>query len=317
MAGSRKPGPQCSYNDPVVIDDGTMCRSPSPTPGPLGTVPFLIDQARSVASMTHTERMEEAIRSAREKGQISTEVLNQLPSVQQLVIGIVVAGGVLAGLGIAAAAVASTGVGAVLEAIAAAIVLALAAVGVGTVMMILSVVGARQGLKMAKGVPGNRVVAKTAPEEPLPARTPPPPEPEPVPIPAMDFPNGIPPADGARLTSAVRSSLQLQGRNVAVAETNIGGRSQMLTAISGKASPSGTVPAPTNPLFPTKASGAMTRAFDSEVKLLESIAKDLPSNAEGTVSLYTERPPCLSCEGVIQAFQQRFPDVNLIVTSGQ
>src|SRR5882762_9667662 len=244
MAGSRKPGPQCSYNDPVVIDDGTMCRSPSPTPGPLGTVPFLIDQARSVASMTHTERMEEAIRSAREKGQISTEVLNQLPSLQQLVISIVVAGGVLAGLGIAAAAVASTGVGAVLEAIAAGIVLALAAVGiitsagqviagiktlmtfyeatrvarthadlesagkdfatgiaevgVGTVMMILSVVGARQGLKMAKGVPGNRVVAKTAPEEPLPARTPPPPEPEPVP--AMDFPNGIPPADGARLT---------------------------------------------------------------------------------------------------------------------
>src|SRR6267378_913955 len=366
MAGSRKPGPVCSYNHPVVIDDGTMCRSLSPTPGPVGTTPFLItqrQQVRPVASMTHEQKMEAAIRSAQEKGQISTEILNQLPSVQQLVISIVVVGGVLAGLGIAAAAVASTGVGAVLEGIAAGIVLALAAigvitsatqviagiktlmtfyeairvarthadleaagkdfatgiaeVGVGTVMMILSVVGARQGLKMAKGVPGNRVVAKTAPEEPLPARTPPPPEPEPVPIPAMDFPNGIPPADGARLTSAVRSSLQLQGRNVAVAETNIGGRSQMLTAISGKASPTGTVPAPTNPLFPTKASGAMTRAFDSEVKLLETIAKDLPSNAEGTVSLYTERPPCLSCEGVIQAFQQRFPDVNLIVTSGQ
>jgi len=313
--------------------------------------------------MTHAQRMEEAIRRAHEKGYISGEVLNQLPSVQQFVISIVVAGGVLVGLGVAAGAVASTGVGAILEGIAAGIVLALAAVGVitsagqiiagiktlmtfyeatrvaqthedleaagkdfatgiaevgvGTVMMILSVVGARQGLKMAKGVPGNRVVARTAPEEPVPPRTPPPPEPEPVPTPAMEFPNGIPPADGARLTSAVRSSLQLQGRNVAVAETNIGGRSQMLTAISGKASPSGTVPAPTNPLFPTKASGAMTRAFDSEVKLLETIAKDLPSNAEGTVSLYTERPPCLSCEGVIQAFQQRFPNVNLIVTSGQ
>jgi len=155
--------------------------------------------------------MEEAIRRAHEKGYISTEILNQLPSVQQFVISIVVVGGVLVGLGIAAGAVASTGVGAILEGIAAGIVLALAAVGVitsagqiiagiktlmtfyeatrvaqthadleaagkdfatgiaevgvGTVMMILSVLGARQGLKMAKSVPGNRVVAKPVAEE--------------------------------------------------------------------------------------------------------------------------------------------------------
>src|ERR1039457_4401938 len=37
MAGSRKPGPQCSYNDRVNVDDGTMCLAQSPTPGPLGT----------------------------------------------------------------------------------------------------------------------------------------------------------------------------------------------------------------------------------------------------------------------------------------
>lgn len=61
----------------------------------------------------------------------------------------------------------------------------------------------------------------------------------------------------------------------------------------------------------------MTRASDSGVKILENIAKDLPSDARGTISLYTERPPCLSCQGVIQAFQQRFPNVNLIVTHGQ
>jgi hypothetical protein len=191
-------------------------------------------QARSVASMTHEQKMEEAIRSAHEKGQIPTEVLNQLPSVQQFVISIVVVGGVLIGLGGAAGAVAATGVGAVLEGIAAGIVLALAAVGVitsagqiiagiktlmkfyeatrvarthadlevagrdfatgiaevgvGTVMMILSVVGARQGLKMAKGVPGNRVVAKTVPEEsealpPPRARAPQPPEPPPARVP--------------------------------------------------------------------------------------------------------------------------------------
>lgn len=365
MAGSRRPGPLGSYNDPLDVDDGTMCRALSPIPGPLGMLPGLSalnNRSKSVASMTHEQKMEEAIRRAYEKGQISKEVLNQLPSVEQLVIGIVVAGGVLIGLGIAAGAVASTGVGAVLEGIAAGIVLALAAVGVitsatqiiagiktlmkfyeatrvaqthedlesagkdfatgiaevgvGTVMMILSTLGARQGLKMGRGAVNRWNAGKPIPEEPPPARTTQP-EPKPAPAPAMEFPNGIPPRDGARLTGAIRSSLQIEGRNVAVAETNIGGQSQTLTAISGKGSPSGTVPAPTNPLFPTKPSGAMTRAFDSEVKILEAIAKDLPSNAEGTISLYTERPPCLSCQGVIQAFQQRFPNVNLIVTHGQ
>jgi len=37
MAGGRKPGPQCSHNHRVNIDDGTMCLAPSPIPGPLGT----------------------------------------------------------------------------------------------------------------------------------------------------------------------------------------------------------------------------------------------------------------------------------------
>src|SRR6267142_295891 len=250
MAGSRKPGPVCSSNHPVVIDDGTMCRSLSPTPGPVGTTPFLItqrQQVRPVASMTHEQKMEAAIRSAQEKGQISTEILNQLPSVQQLVISIVVVGGV----------------GAVLEGIAAGIVLALAAigvitsatqviagiktlmtfyeatrvarthadleaagkdfatgiaeVGVGTVMMILSVLGARQGLKMGRGAVNRWNAGKPIPEEPPPARTTQP-EPKPAPAPAMEFPNGIPPRDGARLTGAIRSSLQIEGRNVAVAE---------------------------------------------------------------------------------------------------
>ena len=42
MAGSRKPGPQCSHNDRVNVDDGTMCRAQSPTPGPLGTTSGLL-----------------------------------------------------------------------------------------------------------------------------------------------------------------------------------------------------------------------------------------------------------------------------------
>ena len=38
MAGGRKPGPQCSHNHPVNIDDGTTGLAESPTPGPLGTI---------------------------------------------------------------------------------------------------------------------------------------------------------------------------------------------------------------------------------------------------------------------------------------
>lgn len=36
MAGARKPGPQCAFNDPVDIEDGTSYRAASPAPGPLG-----------------------------------------------------------------------------------------------------------------------------------------------------------------------------------------------------------------------------------------------------------------------------------------
>lgn len=220
MAGRRKPGPQCFYNDPIDIEDGTTCLAQSFPPGPIDSTSALLSYERrpkSVSRMTHQEKMEEAIRRAHERAQISDQVFKQLPSVKQLVIGIVVVGGVLASLGIATGAVASTGVGAVLEGIAAGIVLTLSAigmitsldqvvagiktlmkfyeatrkaqtpedldsvgkdfaaglaeVGVGTVMMILSVLGARQGLKMGKGSLGKWNAGKTVPEEPVPPET--------------------------------------------------------------------------------------------------------------------------------------------------
>lgn len=133
----------------------------------------------------------------------------------------------------------------------------------------------------------------------------------------MKFPAGISPAEGARLTQSIRASLQIEGRNVAVAEAQIEGSRRLLTGVSGKASPPGTIQAPANAQFTTRASGAMTRAFDSEVKILEEVAKDLPANAKGTISLYTERAPCLSCQGVIQQFQSRFPGIKLNITYGQ
>ncbi len=62
-------------------------------------------------------------------------------------------------------------------------------------------------------------------------------------------------------------------------------------------------------------------ANDSEVKILEQIAKDLPSDAKGQISLYTEQQPCASCSwldpndpGVIQQFKNAYPGIELIIT---
>jgi hypothetical protein len=165
--------------------------------------------------------------------------------------------------------------------------------------------------------PRTKAAAAGSEEGPPTHTTEPPAKPPEPSRPPMSFPEGIPPEEGARLTQAARSTYDIKGRNVAVAESNIDGSSRMLTSVSGKASPEGTVPAPTDPMFTTKPSGAMTRAYDSEVKILEDVAKDLNPNSQGTISLYTERSPCLSCQGVIQQFQERFPGVNVIVTHGQ
>jgi hypothetical protein len=133
----------------------------------------------------------------------------------------------------------------------------------------------------------------------------------------MKWGEGIPAERGAQLTKSVRMSLQHEEGNLAIAEAQINGERQLLTGVSGKASPAGTVPAPKSPLFTTKASGAMTRAYDSEVKILEHIAYDLPRDARGTISIYTERAPCKSCQGVIAQFEKRFPGVKVKVTYGK
>jgi hypothetical protein len=37
MPAGKRPGPYCAHNNPQDIDDGTMCRVPSPPPVPVGT----------------------------------------------------------------------------------------------------------------------------------------------------------------------------------------------------------------------------------------------------------------------------------------
>lgn len=58
------------------------------------------------------------------------------------------------------------------------------------------------------------------------------------------------------------------------------------------------------------------RANDSELRILEELPKLLPKGTRGTIKLYTQRPPCSSCAGVIEQFSAWFPDILLVVTSG-
>ena len=61
----------------------------------------------------------------------------------------------------------------------------------------------------------------------------------------------------------------------------------------------------------------MSRANDTEVKILESLADRLRPDSAGVVNLYTERPPCASCLDVIRQFREAFPGVTLNVTFGR
>jgi hypothetical protein len=61
--------------------------------------------------------------------------------------------------------------------------------------------------------------------------------------------------------------------NVAVAEVNIGEKSEVVSA----ASPPGRMSAPKNRLFTTQPSGAITTAYDPDVKFLEDVPKELPT----------------------------------------
>ena len=58
------------------------------------------------------------------------------------------------------------------------------------------------------------------------------------------------------------------------------------------------------------------RGNESELRILEFLAQKLPKGSKGTVRLYTQRPPCASCAGVIEQFYHMFPDILLVVTSG-
>jgi len=105
-------------------------------------------------------------------------------------------------------------------------------------------------------------------------------------------------------------------RNIAFAVYEISGKKGELIGISGNAERAGTVGIPEKRIFDTITTGNNPRTLDSEVKILESLASNLSENASGKVYLFSELPFCISCEGVINQFKQKFPNIDLVVNHG-
>jgi len=115
------------------------------------------------------------------------------------------------------------------------------------------------------------------------------------------------------------------GGNMGIATIQVDGLPPKMVASSRISSPTadqtasgfvGLVPE----VFPSSAvalpSGiALLRNIDAEAKILNNAATLLGNNtsATGTIILFTERVPCSSCANTIVQFQNRYPNISLIV----
>lgn len=119
------------------------------------------------------------------------------------------------------------------------------------------------------------------------------------------------------------SDLRRSG-NVAVAEIEIPGLPKQMAAHSqvsdaGKGlvgSGSGNFVAQS---VPNKAGAMVYRGADTEYKILDNIADQLGSNtaAKGTVNIFTEKPACVSCLGVVEQFKARYPNIIVNIFDNQ
>jgi hypothetical protein len=105
-------------------------------------------------------------------------------------------------------------------------------------------------------------------------------------------------------------------RNIAYADVQVPGKKSDLVAISGKHSPPSTVEEPIERMFDTKKKGVMPTENDSEVKILEYVAKGLKKDASGSIYIYTEPEPCGSCENVLKSFRKKFKKISVHVEYG-
>jgi hypothetical protein len=129
------------------------------------------------------------------------------------------------------------------------------------------------------------------------------------------------PSPGVNLldrATALRQELGVGGgRNLAVAQYEIDGATGELVGVSGKAARPGTVPTPSDHVFETIQTGNNPRLFDAENKILEHLSGQLQPTSQGVIRLHSGLDVCVSCNSVIQQFQQKFPGIRIIVTTGK
>ncbi|CFR07696.1 Uncharacterised protein [Yersinia frederiksenii] len=126
-----------------------------------------------------------------------------------------------------------------------------------------------------------------------------------------------------KMVTDVRSGLSSSPKrsgNVAVAEVDIPGMPKQMAAHSSvNQEGKGLVGAGsgnfTYKKLPNKQGDMISRKGDSEYKILDNLADQLGGNTstKGTVTIFTERPACGSCLGVVEQFQQKYPGIQVNV----
>ncbi|TQN30188.1 putative deaminase of polymorphic toxin system [Haloactinospora alba] len=145
---------------------------------------------------------------------------------------------------------------------------------------------------------------------------------------SQEIRNGASPPPGSLGVEALRESLdapELKGTNRIPPKSNTaimrydieGVDSNTLAASSGKKEKdNGLVKSLEEPVFETEEGGNSGR-YDSEVKLLEDIDSRISKDSTGTIEMYTERPPCISCQNVVDQFISKYPGIDIKVTWGE
>ncbi|WP_447874671.1 hemagglutinin repeat-containing protein [Serratia fonticola] len=126
-----------------------------------------------------------------------------------------------------------------------------------------------------------------------------------------------------QLVTDVRAGLSSSPKrsgNVAVAEVDIPGMPKQMAAHSGVDNAGKGLVGTGSQNFehktlPNKEGALIPRNTDSEYKILDNLADQLGNNtsAKGSVTIFTERPACGSCLGVVDQFQKRYPGIQVNV----
>lgn len=128
-----------------------------------------------------------------------------------------------------------------------------------------------------------------------------------------------------------RADYQLSGPATKQAVGNLSAISGDPDPIEARVKPDQFALTPTDRFFKTFAIGGRPADADSEVKLCERLAHRVASDAlgkttakgqiyqnlSGTITIFSERPVCASCAGVISQFHTMFPNVKVIVLDGE